>query len=484
MPSGELDKKQFAHTCGACGQIFDLSITFCPHDGSRLTKELVGATSHDLIKITGTAQSQPKTGADSGQNPKAVTAGQPYLSSSSSSISKADLEVTDPGLPDTSGLDGRTVVNTSGPGRPRATAAPSGDANPHQKENLLGTVLDDKYEILELIGRGGMSLVYKAKHHVLKSNVAIKTLLPHLVLHPMSLQRFHQEAQAASNLRHPNVITVYDFGTTPDGQPYLVMDYVEGFSLGDVLEKEHHLKQERALDIFIQVADALSHAHSKGIIHRDLKPTNILLLEKEGKADFVNIVDFGIAKLLPQEGADAVSLTQTGEVFGSPLYMSPEQCKGEKLDARADIYSMGCLMYETLTGRTPIEGDNTMEVLFKHIHEVPPSMSDARARVPERLERIVFKCLAKDPGQRYQSMEQLKEELETYRSQSRNHFFGTITSRWELFWLKRRPRTLREKVTVALAVLGIGTAIALSGYLGMSYWNAANSQAARTDLLW
>ncbi len=358
------------------------------------------------------------------------------------------------------------------------------DTRSHLVPTLLGQTLDNQYEIVSLIGKGGMSFVYKAKHLLMKKTVAIKTLLPHLSLNAISLQRFQQEAQAASNLKHPNIIAVHNFGTTPDGEPYLVMDYVEGSSIADELENNGHIPVDRAVDIFIQVADALAHAHQRGIIHRDLKPSNILLLEKDGQKDHVNIVDFGIAKMLPQDGAEAVSLTQTGEVFGSPLYMSPEQCRGDKLDNRADIYSMGCLMYETLVGRPAISGDNTMEVLYNHLHEVPAPMKAPLTYIPPQLEKIVFKTLAKDPAQRYQNMTQLRDELKAFALQRKTGLISKITDSWQLFWLRRKPRTKRDKIIVAIAISGFLCAAFFAYQLAALYWAAADSPASKIALVW
>ncbi|HEY9679585.1 MAG TPA: serine/threonine-protein kinase [Drouetiella sp.] len=442
-------EKNVGKTCKTCGQVFDPSIAFCPTDGTKLSTELVVATSHELIQVTS----------------KHAAVGQ---SNNSRVITSKFLEEGN----DDDGDERRT------------TSSGMGDPYPHLVPTLLGQTLDNQYEVQTVIGKGGMSFVYRANHLLLRKTVAIKTLLPHLTLQATSLQRFQQEAQAASNLKHPNIIAVHTFGTTPDGEPYLVMDYVEGSSIAEELEKYGFVQVDRAVDIFIQVADALAHAHQRGIIHRDLKPSNILLLEKQGQRDFVNIVDFGIAKMLPQNGQEGVNLTQTGEVFGSPLYMSPEQCRGDKLDARADIYSMGCLMYETLTGRAAIAGDNTMEVLYNHLHEIPKPMKAPLIHVPAELERIVFKTLAKDPAQRYQSMDALRDDLVAFREKQRNNIFSQIRSAWALFWLRRKPRTKRDKIIVAIACSGILLAGFFAFQLLSLYWSAADSPASKIPLVW
>lgn len=279
-----------------------------------------------------------------------------------------------------------------------------------EEDQLVGTVLADRYEILEVIGGGGMGLVYKARHKLMNRIVAIKMLHKHMISSKDTLKRFQLEAQAASCLSLPNILTVYDFGLTGEGQPYMVMDYLEGTSLADMLEKEHHVEPDRAVNIFIQACAGLAHAHQKGVLHRDIKPSNIMLVNFGDQADFVKIVDFGIAKLLNQGVGE---LTKTGEVYGSPSYMSPEQCRGKETDARSDIYSMGCVMYRTLSGRPLFSGDDIIELLFKQVSE-PPAPFDPELHIPADLEAVIFKALAKDPADRYQNMNEFKEALEKY----------------------------------------------------------------------
>jgi serine/threonine-protein kinase len=290
---------------------------------------------------------------------------------------------------------------------------------PFGGDDLVGTVLMDRYEILEVIGGGGMGLVYKARHRLMNRIVAIKMLHKHMVSSADALKRFQVEAQAASCLSLPNILTIYDFGLTDEGQPYMVMDYLEGSSLGDIIEEEGHLAAARALNIFTQVCAGLSHAHQKGIIHRDLKPSNIMLVTFGDQKDFVKIVDFGIAKLLRQNEGGGEQLTKTGEVFGSPLYMSPEQCKGKQLDARSDIYSLGSVMYRSLTGSPLFEGDEVIEFLFKQVSEMPQPFRVIcpGLRIPKKLEDIVFKALAKEPENRWQSMAALKDALEQVKAE-------------------------------------------------------------------
>jgi serine/threonine protein kinase len=354
------------------------------------------------------------------------------------------------------------------------------------EDPLLGTVIDKHYEIVSRIGSGGMSIVYLAKDLRLRKVVALKMMLPHLVANVQSLQRFQQEAEAASNLSHPNVVVVYNFGATRSNQPYLIMDYLQGKSLAHVIETEGRLDPARAVPIFMQIAGALAHAHEKGVIHRDLKPSNILLTETTEQADFVKIVDFGIAKILPTEGREAAQLTQTGEVFGSPLYMSPEQCRGEKLDARSDVYSMGCLMYETLIGFPPINGANMLEILFKHINDMPPRFSEATGGVQfsARLESIVFKALAKDPNERFQSMTALREELNHFQKEQSLNFIDVMRSKLAISWHKRKVLKRSEKIYLSAAAAFMVLSVVSVGWIVTLYISAATSPFSKLEVRW
>lgn len=284
---------------------------------------------------------------------------------------------------------------------------------PIKEDLMIGTTLADKYRIESEIGRGGMSVVYKGRHELMDRMVAIKMLQAQLVNDQTSIKRFKQEAKAASCLTHTNVITVYDCDVSPGGQPYLVMDYLVGESLADIIKRENHVEEMRALNIFIQACDALEHAHLKGVLHRDLKSSNIMLVDFEGKTDVVKVVDFGIAKLMPNSGKQSQNLTQTGEIFGSPIYMSPEQCLGSHLDARSDIYSMGAMLYESLMGMPPLMGDTIIDTMQMHVSTIPASFADMRhdLNIHPQFEAVVFKALEKKPEDRYGSMEQFRDAL-------------------------------------------------------------------------
>ncbi|MBY0551564.1 MAG: tetratricopeptide repeat protein [Candidatus Obscuribacterales bacterium] len=284
---------------------------------------------------------------------------------------------------------------------------------PVGREPQPGDIFADRYEIVSLIGDGGWGKVYKAQHRLMKRAVAIKVLLPHLIKSQQALKRFQQEARAASSLNHPNVMTVFDFGMTDDGLPYLVMDFLEGTSLSATLQELHYLPIERSLRIFVQVCEGLAHAHEKGVIHRDIKPNNLMLVNFIGQSDFVKIVDFGIAKIATPSEGEGEELTQTGEIFGSPMYMSPEQCRGKELDARSDIYSTGCVLYRCLTGRPAFAGRDAMECMFRQVHEAPVCFRDVCPdfNLPMSLEAIVQKALAKEPDERFQHMIEFRDAL-------------------------------------------------------------------------
>ncbi len=294
-------------------------------------------------------------------------------------------------------------------------------ANERRKASLSGEedlhvrplIFDTSWVITERLGEGGMSVVYKARHIDLNRTVAIKVLLPHLTTNMKNLQRFKQEAVTASALSHPNLIRVENFGVTPEGRTFIIMDFVQGVSLADVIAKEGKIDPVRAVFIFVQAANALQHAHERNVIHRDLKPSNIMLVNNGDEGESVKIVDFGIAKLLLDDEDQVQHLTQTGEVFGSPLYMSPEQCRGEKLDNRSDIYSMGVLMYEALTATAPIRGANVFETMQKQLSDKPEPIVDEKApdSLLKRLNTVVMKALEKEPGARYKTMAELETDL-------------------------------------------------------------------------
>ena len=276
-----------------------------------------------------------------------------------------------------------------------------------------GTILGGRYEIIAAMAAGGMGQIYKAKHKLMNRVVAIKTIHMSLVSSGAVLQRFQQEAQAISTLNHPNILTVFDFFISDDGQPYLVMDFLQGTNLQEVLKSEGRLDLSRALPILIAACSGFQHAHEHGVIHRDIKPANLMLVNFGGNIDFVKIVDFGIAKVVPADG-EARHLTATGDTFGSPEFMSPEQCRAKSPDARSDVYSLGCVMYQALTGCSAFVSHDPMEIMYKQVHDLPtlPSEVCPAANLPKAVDALVMKAIQKDPADRFQTMDEMRAALE------------------------------------------------------------------------
>ncbi len=275
----------------------------------------------------------------------------------------------------------------------------------------VGSEIDGRYRIAELIGEGGMGKVYLAEHVEIGKKVALKVLHPSYSRMPDLVERFRREARAASKIGHPNIVDVTDSGTTADGSVYFVMEYLEGVELGSVIEREGAIEVSRALRIASQICRALSAAHREGIIHRDLKPENIFLITRGGEADVVKVLDFGIAKTTEAEAARERRLTSPGMAMGTPEYMAPEQAAGRPADARTDIYSLGAIMYEMVTGVAPYTGDNFMEILTKKATIDPPPATTVRGDLPAAVGDLVSAAMARNPDIRPQTMEALEYEL-------------------------------------------------------------------------
>lgn len=301
-------------------------------------------------------------------------------------------------------------------GEPQNTGAQSQQKTP-PVDPLIGKILDGRFELVRLLGAGGMGAVYQATNLGVNRPVAIKIMHPQYMLDERTTLRFKQEVTAMSALSHPNLIGIIDAGTTEFGSPYFVMEYLPSKPLNQILQEEVFLTAERAKPILMQIADALAHAHDRHIIHRDLKPANILVIES-GTRDHVKVVDLGVAKLLGGEDDGAMmKLTRTGEVFGSPLYMAPEQVLGRAHDMRTDIYQLGCVMFEMLTGVPPLVGASAILTMNSHVEEAAPKFQAVMPDLPmddqmRELERIVLKCLEKDPAARFQTMHEFMRALE------------------------------------------------------------------------
>ena len=281
------------------------------------------------------------------------------------------------------------------------------------------------YRVEQKIGSGAMGSVYLASHPIIGKRVALKVIHPELATSEEMLARFFNEARAVTQIGHPNIVSVQDFGQTPDGDSFIIMELLEGRGLGELLKAEGPFLPARAIHIGAQIADGLQAAHARGIIHRDLKPDNIILVPRDGDADFVKVLDFGLAKL-QGPGAQAMRLkTRTGSLLGTPHYMAPEQCEGKSIDARVDVYALGCILFHLLTGRVPFPGEGFGEVLVKHLREPPPLPSRLNGAVPAALERIVLHALAKKADFRFKSMAEFAQALRAPEAFARKLDAGT-----------------------------------------------------------
>jgi serine/threonine protein kinase len=306
------------------------------------------------------------------------------------------------------------TVNAANLGSQEIVQSSRGSAGFSHYQFSPGDMIDARYQVIGVIGRGGFGCVYKVVQVLLRKEFALKTLNP-VNVSETTILRLRKEAQAASRLEHPNLVQAMDFGMIDGVQPFLVMDLVEGPTLAEYLKENGRLPVETALEIFIPLAQAIAYAHRQGVVHRDLKPSNVILApDKTLKAPCIpKIVDFGIAKIKFSDESRAMSLTATGDVFGTPLYMSPEQCAGTGVDARSDTYSLGCMLFEALTGAPPFNGHNALEVMMQHGSASLPSLKEAslgETFSPE-LERIVSSMLTKLPEERYSDSQILADDL-------------------------------------------------------------------------
>ena len=326
---------------------------------------------------------------------------------------------------------------------------------------LVGTVLAERYAIVRRIGEGGMGAVYEARHAIIGKRVAVKVLLEKFLENQELIARLLQEARLASSIGHENIVDVTDYGTTSDGRAFVVMEFLDGESLAQLVIRDAPLPVERSLAILRQVCSALSAAHAKGIVHRDVKPENIYLVRR-GELDFVKVVDFGVSKAVHsrEEGADLQRLTRTGTVLGTPLYMSPEQARGgDDVDHRADIWSAGLMLYECLTGEVPFRANNYLGVISQVLTQetVPPSQLRPELGIPAAVDRVVMRALAKDREQRYQQMAEFEHDVERLLAGD-----STVALR-EASEPSEAPTGHRLRWPLAaLGVLALGAAIAVA----------------------
>ena len=334
----------------------------------------------------------------------------------------------------------------------------------------LGKTLDGRYEMISVLGIGGMAVVYKAFDHKLKRNVAIKVLRDDVAMDSQSRRRFRTEYQAVGMLSHPNIRAVYDVVSSGDTE-YIVMEYVEGINLKQYLKKKGALSWKETLHFSTQIAKALSHAHSKGIIHMDIKPQNIML-PRDGTA---KVADFGIAQLgdMGEESDDQE------EAVGSIHYISPEQARGEAVDARSDIYSLGVVMYEMLTGRLPFDGESVAEVAVKHFTVVPEAPTSINPEIPPELEEITMHAMQPDPNERYRSIDEMLSDLEDFRKGQTASISQVVRQALAEQTQEPKPAVRDEIHVIAKNVPRIST----SGELSKQGYLRRRSRAKRISLL-
>jgi eukaryotic-like serine/threonine-protein kinase len=283
-----------------------------------------------------------------------------------------------------------------------------------KRRDLIGQVVLDRYSIEEELGAGAMGTVYRGRHIKLKRDVAIKIMHEHLAGEPLLLERFRREAAAAGKLDHANVVPVLDVGELPDGKHVMVMEYVKGWPLSAIMTGP--LPRERAVRCLLQLLHGLEHAHGEGLVHRDLKPDNVIVQVDASGEETARIVDFGIAVLrAPDEGVEGGRLTASGMIVGTPQYMAPEQARAERVDHRADLYALGVIMYEMLSGKTPFDG-SAMEVALQKIDHDPPRLAERapQVKVDRVLEAFMRRLLARDRDHRFATAHEAVEILELY----------------------------------------------------------------------
>ncbi|MDZ4834283.1 MAG: serine/threonine-protein kinase [Candidatus Melainabacteria bacterium] len=330
----------------------------------------------------------------------------------------------------------------------------------------LGELFADRYQVEALLGVGGMGSVYRVFDNETKQTVALKVLNTASLSDAGARRRFVREARNSLSLQHPHIVRVTDFAMSTDNLPYMVMEYLQGESLADLLMKSGPLTLARFITTFSQIMGALSYAHDQGIVHRDIKPSNIMFVPTSRGRDNVKLVDFGVAKLISDAGGTQ-ELTVLGEFIGSPCYMSPEQCEGAEIDVRTDLYALGCVMYEALTGVRAFRAGSALRIMHMQVHEMPPPFKKVMpdANIPKWLEQLIFKALAKKPSDRYENAYKLKIDLLDGRFRGQDE--GAADSFHVLPWESLRGAPFDETSSGSFPILPVSPATA-SEKLGAS----------------
>ncbi len=409
--------------CPKCQRVYPPYAVFCP---------IEGATLNASAKAEETHKERP-------QIQIAPADGKPYLQSGTGNKEKdvnfdrhdtALMEDVQFGqsLKDGDTAEGPKAGSTEPPSpRTQTTAAPlpPSPADPYvdalvatggYTTSLIGKTIDSKYLIQSMLGEGGMAVVYKAHHTIMERTVVIKVMHGWLLSNDKSIERFQRECKVTAKLSHPNIVTVFDVGSLGGKAPYLVMEFIKGEALADKIHRQGALPFTTTANIIIQMCRGLQEAHNFGVIHRDLKPDNVLLQDKSDRPDWVKIVDFGISHLVHEDGK---RLTKTGRMVGTPEYIAPEQLKDRPMDMRTDLYALGIMIYEMLTGHVPFEGETAEAILMKHLMDDPPPMSKYKPEFKDGtpFDSIVQKLLHKEPDARYQTATELRLDVEQVQSQ-------------------------------------------------------------------
>ncbi|MEZ4453555.1 MAG: serine/threonine-protein kinase [Nannocystaceae bacterium] len=332
-------------------------------------------------------------------------------------------------------------------------------------DEILGSILADRYQIIRKLGEGGMANVYLAEHLAIKKPCAIKVLHAEEAHKETIVDRFLQEARAASVIDHENVVEISDFGRTDEECVFLVMEMLVGEDLADMLDREKRITWARAKPMLLQICSALAAAHEKGIIHRDMKPENVFRLSRRGNDDFIKVLDFGIAKITSESVVGPRALTQTGMIFGTPEYMSPEQAEGRTVDLRTDVYSLGVIMFQLLTGRVPFRGESPTTTLVKHLVDEPPVPSQVapEAGLSPDIDALILRALKKDPAQRYSDMNDFARAIDALDDHGRSIVAAPALVAAAEVDVARRGSG--RTIAIVAVTLALSAAVAIAAYV-------------------